>query len=144
MLGESAGWGLVMRSLLAVTFAALTSIAAASAQPTTIPNSEPAASAFDPDPIIQITTTFRARIEGLADPRDVPSTPAQVTARRTLYYMAANECTMLSEFWKAECRLNSFSVYVPVARIVGPDELPQVPSMFGTAVYELRLTSPGR
>ena len=143
MLGESAGWGLVMRSLLAVTFAALTSIAAASAQPTTIPNSEQAASAFDPDPIIRITTTFRARIEGLADPRDVPSTPAQVTARRTLYYMAANECTVLSEFWKAECRLNSFSVYVPVARIVGPDELPQVPSMFGTAVYELRLTSPG-
>src|SRR5260370_42266953 len=91
--------GLVMRSLLAVTFAALTSIAAASAQPTTIPNSEPAASAFGPDPIIQITTTFRARIEGLADPRDVPSTPAQDTARRTLYNMAANECTVLSEFW---------------------------------------------
>jgi hypothetical protein len=135
--------GLVMRSLLAVTFAALTSIAAASAQPTTIPNSEPAASAFGPDPIIQITTTFRVRIEGVADPRDVPGTPAQGTARRTLYNMAANECTVLSEFWKAECRLNSFSVYVPVARIVGPDELPQVPSMFGTAVYELRLTSPG-
>jgi hypothetical protein len=133
--------GLVMRSLLAVAFAALTS--AASAQPTTIPNSEPAASAFGPDPIIQIETTFRARIEGLADPRDVPSTPAQDTARRTLYNMAANECRVLSEFWKAECRLNSFSVYVPVARIVGPDELPQVPSMFGTAVYELRLTSPG-
>jgi hypothetical protein len=135
--------GLVMRSLLAVTFAALTSIAAASAQPTTMPNSEPAASAFDPDPIIQITTTFRARIEGLADPRDVPSTPAQDTARRTLYNMAANECTVLSEFWKAECRLNSFSVHVPVPRIVEPDALPQVPSMFGTAVYELRLTSPG-
>ena len=132
-----------MRSLLTVTFAALTSIAAASAQPTTIPDSEPAASAFGPDPIIQITTTFRVRIEGLADPRDVPSTPAQGTARRTLYNMAANECIVLSEFWKAECRLNSFSVYVPVERLVEPDALPQVPSMFGTAVYELRLTSPG-
>jgi|ERR1700687_535459 len=137
------GLGLVMRSLLAVTFAALMSIAAASAQPTTIPNSEPAASAFGPGPIIQITTTFRARIEGLADPRDVPSTMAQDTARRTLYNMAANECLVLSEFWKAECRLSSFSVYLPFAGIIGPDALPQVPSMFGTAVYELRLTSPG-
>jgi hypothetical protein len=134
--------GLVMRSL-AVTFAALTSIAAASAQPITNPNSEPAASAFGPDPIIQITTTFRVRIEGLADPRDVPNIPAQDTARRALYNMAANECIVLSEFWKAECRLNSFSVYVPVERIVEPDALPQVPSMFGKAVYELRLTSPG-
>jgi len=143
MLGDSAGWGLIMRSLLAVTFAALTSIATASAQPTPIPNSEPAASAFDPDSIVRITTTFRARIEGLTDARDVPSPPAQVTARRTLYNMAANECLVLSEFWKAECRLNSFSVYVPVERIVEPDALPQVPSMFGKAVYELRLTSPG-
>jgi hypothetical protein len=132
-----------MRSLLAVTFAALASIAAASAQPATIPDSEPGASAFGPDPIIQITTTFRVRIEGLADPRDVPSTPAQGNARRTLYNMAANECIVLSEFWKAECRLNSFSVYVPVERLVEPDALPQVPSMFGKAVYELRLTSPG-
>ncbi len=140
-LGESAGWGLVLRSLLAVTFAALTSIAAASAQPIPIPNPEPAGSAFDPDPIIRITTTFRTRIEGLSDPRDVPSAPAQITARRTLYTMAANECMILSEYWKAECRLNSFSVYV--GRNIGPDELPQVPSMFGTAIYELRPTSPG-
>jgi hypothetical protein len=143
MPGGSAGWGLVMRSLLAVTFAALTSIAAASAQPAAIPNPEPATSAFDPDPIIRITTTFRTRIEGLSDPHDVPSAPAQITARRTLYTMAANECMVLSEYWKAECRLNSFSVYVPVARVAGPDELPQIPSMFGTAVYELRPTSPG-
>ena len=52
-------------------------------------------------------------------------------------------CLHESEFWKAECRLTSFSVYVPVERIVEPDALPQVPSMFGKAVYELRLT-PGR
>ena len=40
----------------------------------------PPPSAFGPDPIIQITTTFRARIEGLADPRDVPTTAAQDAA----------------------------------------------------------------
>jgi hypothetical protein len=130
----------VMRNLLAVAFAALTSIAAASAQTPTIPNSDSASSAFGPDPMIRITTTFRARIEGSVDPRDVPSATAQDAARRTLYNMAANECSMLSEFWKAECRLSSFSVYVPIVR---PD-VPQAPSMFGTALYELRPTSAGR
>jgi hypothetical protein len=137
--------GVVVRSLLAVTFAALTSMTAASAQMTTVPSTEPAASAFGPDPIIQITTTFRARIEGLADPRDVPSTTAQDTARRTLYNMAAYECTVLAEFWKAECRLNSFSVFVSLVSLGGPyPEPPQFPSMFGTAVYELRLKPPGQ
>ena len=125
-----------MRSVLAVIFAAWASMAAAQA-----PNmEEPPPSAFGPDPtIIQITTTFRARIEGLADPRDVPTTAAQDAARRSLYNMAANECTVLAQFWKAECRLRSFYV----SNIVGPPEvLPLVPSMFGRAVYELR--PPGR
>jgi hypothetical protein len=133
-----------VRNLLSLSFAVLTWMAAASAQTPTIPSLEPATSAFGPDPIIQIMTTFRARIEGSADLRDVPSTTAQDTARRTLYNMAANECTVLAEYWKAECRLSSFSVYADLARIVGPDVQPQIPSMFGTAVYELRLTSPGR
>jgi hypothetical protein len=102
---------------------------------------EPPPSAFGPDRIIQITTTFRARIEGLADPRDVPTRAAQDAARRSLYNMAANECIVLAEFWKAECRLRSF--YVSETNIVGPPEgppevLPLVPSMFGRAVYELR------
>ena len=99
---------------------------------------ETAASAFGSDPIIQITTTFRARIEGSADPRDVPSTTAQETARRTLYHMAANECLVLAEYWKAECRLNSFAVYVADGSAGGPDVQSPVPSMFGTAVFELK------
>jgi hypothetical protein len=132
-----------VRTLLAAKFAALTLIATASAQMTPLPGSEPAPSAFGPDPIIQITTTFRARIEGLADPRDVPSTAAQDTARRTLYNMAANECTVLTGFWQAECRLNSLSVYVSLVNTgeLNP-EPPQFPSMFGTAVFELRLKQP--
>ena len=125
-----------MRSVLAVTFATWASMAAAQA-----PSMEPPPSAFGPDPIIQITTTFRARIEGLADPRDVPTTAAQDAARRSLYNMAANECIVLAQFWKAECRLRSF--YVSETDIVGPLEgpaevRPHVPSMFGSAVYELR------
>jgi hypothetical protein len=122
--------------------AALASMAAASAQTTTVPDAAPAASAFGPDPVIQITTTFQARIEGLANPRDIPATTAQDAARRALYNMAANECTVLAEFWKAECRLASFSVYV--AATAEPDAQPQVPAMFGTAVYALRLMSSAR
>ena len=128
---------------LAAKFTALTLIGAASAQMTPLAGSEPAPSAFGPDPIIQITTTFRARIEGLADPRDVPSTTARDTARRTLYNMAANECTVLTEFWRAECRLNSLSVYVALVSTgdLNPEPL-QFPSMFATAVFELRLKPP--
>jgi len=86
-----------------------------------MPGSEPPApSAFGPDPVIQITTTFRARIEGVTDAREVPSTTAQDSARRTLYNMAANECTVLAEYWKAECRLNSFEIYVPPETLEPP------------------------
>jgi hypothetical protein len=135
---------MVVRSLLAVIFAALASFAAASAQTTAVPGTELTASAFGPDQIIQITTTFRARFEGLADPRDVPATTAQDAARRTLYNMAANECMVLAEFWKAECRLSSFAVYLSYPNAAGSDLQPQVPSMYGTAVYALRPISPGR
>ncbi len=108
------------------------------------PGPETATSAFGPDPILQITTTFQARIEGSADLRDVPTTTAQETARRTLYHMAANECLVLAEYWKAECRLNSFAVYGPEDSAEGPRVQSQAPSMFGTAVFELKLASPAR
>ena len=135
-------------TLLGAAFAAIALIAAASAQmppqmPPQMPllaSPEPATSAFGPDPTMLITTTFRIRIEGPADPRDVPSASAQSIARRTLYTMAANECLVLTEFWQAECRLNSFSVYVRVESFgEGNPEPPQLPSMFGKAVYELKL-----
>jgi len=131
-----------VKSLLAVILSALTSMTAASAQTTFAPGTQPIAPVFGPEGTIQITTTFRARIEGSADPRDVPTTLAQDAARRTLYNMAANECRVLAEFWKAECRLNSFSVYLSLADFGGPEIRPEIPSMFGTAVYELRLMSP--
>jgi len=130
----------VMKSCVACALAALGGIAAA--QPL-MPGAEPPlASAFGPDPIIQIRTTFRARIEGVADVREVPSATAQDSARRALYTMAANECTVLAEYWKAECRLNSFAVYVPLRSAEAVER--EAPSMFGTAVYELRLVSPAR
>jgi hypothetical protein len=135
-----------MRRVLAVAVATSAAWGAiASAQPITTPGTEPPpASAFGPDPVIQITTTFRARIEGVTDARDVPPVTAQDSARRTLYNMAANECTVLAEYWKAECRLNSFTVYVSLDSLVGPGAEREVPSMLGTAVYELKLPPAGR
>jgi hypothetical protein len=131
--------GMFMRSFVVAAYAALTLIATASAQMPSPRGPEPAPSAFDPDPIIQITTTFRARIEGLADPRAVPSPTAQDTARRAVYNMAANECTVLVEIWRAECRLNSLSVYMALVNTGEPGpEPPQFPSMIGTAVFELK------
>ena len=133
-----------MRHRLAVTLASLAVATAASAQPIAYPGAEPpVASAFGPNPVIQITTSFRARIEGVADPREVPSPTAQDSARRVLYNMAANECTILAEFWKAECRLNSLSVYVSLESPGEPGPEREVPSMLATAVYDLRLLSPG-
>jgi len=135
--------GMFMRNFLVAAFAALALIAPASAQVPSFRGPEPTQSAFDPNPIIQITTTFRARIEGLADPRSVPSPTAQDTARRAIYNMAANECTVLIEVWRAECRLNSLSVYVALVSTGEPGpEPPQFPSMIGTAVFELRPMPP--
>ena len=131
-----------MRILLAITLAALAS--AAFAQPMTFPPAETAPSAFGPDPIIQITMTFQARIEGAGDPREVPAPTAQETARRSLYHMAANECTVLAEYWKAECRLSSFSVDLADGSAGGPGVPSLGPSMFGTAVFELKLAPPAR
>jgi hypothetical protein len=54
--------------------------------------------------------------------------------------MAANECRVLAEFWKADCRLSSLSIFLALADIAGP--VTQPPSMFATAVYELRLMLP--
>ena len=128
-----------MRSVLAVTVAAWASTAAAQT-----PSEPPPPSAFGPDRIIQITTTFWTRIEGLADPRDVPTTAAQDAARRSLYNMAANECVVLAQFWIGECRLKSFYVDDTGANSDGPPEVrPRVPALLGSAVYELR-PPPGR
>ncbi|MGJ4945640.1 hypothetical protein ACQR1W_34120 [Bradyrhizobium sp. HKCCYLS1011] len=127
-----------MARTIAAALALAMLISAASAQ--AVFPVEPGAAG--PNQPLQITTTFQARIEGAADARDVPATTAQDTARRSLYTMAANECAVLAEYWRAECRLISFYVSGPIAPIGGP--VATIPSMFGTASYELRFKSPGR
>ena len=128
----------------------LTSTMGASGQTTTIPSASQTGSAFGPDPIIRITTVFRARIESGTDPRNIPTSSAQDGARRIVYNMAANECMLLAEFWKGECRLASLSVciYSPciydavLAHFDGREVQSEIPSMFGTAIYEIRPMAP--
>jgi hypothetical protein len=129
------------RTVTAIMAAALLSVTSASAQTGII--SQPQGSAFGADPFIRITIQLRTRIEGVTDLRqDVPDAKAQEAARRTLYDMAANECAILSEIWKAECRLGSITMppifLPPTSAAAAP------PSMIATAVYELRVRTSGR
>jgi hypothetical protein len=63
---------------------------------------------FGADPVTRITTSFRTAIV------PEPDAKAQETVRRTLYAMAGNECTILSEIFQADCRLSSFAINTSV------------------------------
>ena len=109
-----------MRTLTAIVIAMLLSAASASAQWV--------------EPIIRVTSTFRTPLD-VADPRAGPEAKVQEAARRTLYEMAANECAILAETLKAECRLSAVTV-LPFVVPTAPNAPPA--SMNATAVYDLR------
>jgi hypothetical protein len=111
--------------LIAVAFPSMSAIAQ-------VPTSAPQSAAFG-NPIIRITAAFRTAVEG-ADPRTVPDAKAQEAARRTLYDMAARECAVLSELFKAECRLSSVQMPAPLIQPITNTN----PAQNATAVYELR------
>jgi hypothetical protein len=124
----------MMRTPTAIIVAIMLS-ASASAQPFPT-TAQPATSAFGVDPIIHVTSVFRAKIEGVTDIRDVPDIKAQEAVRKSLYDMAANECAMLAETLKAECRLSNIVIVTPTTFIAGTYGIP--PAMTATALYELR------
>jgi hypothetical protein len=115
-----------------IMVAMLLSATSANAQ---VPAPQPAPSAFGVDPIIRVTSVFRAKIEGVTDIREVPI-KAQEAVRKSLYDMAANECAMLAETLKAECRLSNIIIIAPTPVIVGTYGIP--PAMTATALYELK------
>jgi hypothetical protein len=125
----------MMRTPTAIIVAILLSTISASAQPFPT-TAQPGASAFGVDPIIRVTSVFRAKIEGVTDIRDVPDIKAQEAVRKSLYDMAANECAMLAETLKAECRLSNIVIITPTTLVVGTYGIP--PAMTATALYELR------
>jgi hypothetical protein len=84
-------------------------------------------------PDYRITTTFRIAV-ATKDTESMNDVKAQETGRRTLYGMAAGECPILTEMFKAECRLNNFTI---TSLASPPSNLPT--SMMGaSAVYELK------
>jgi hypothetical protein len=124
-----------MRTLIAIIVTILLPAITANAQPFPT-TAQPAPSAFGVDPIIHVTSVFRAKIEGVTDIRDVPDTKAQEAVRKSLYDMAANECAMLAQTLNAECRLSNIVIVTPTTFIAGTYGIP--PAMTATALYELR------
>jgi hypothetical protein len=125
---------MIMKSHL-IGIAMLLSATGANAQ-VPVPTPQGAPSAFGVDPIMRVTSVFRAKIEGVNDLRDVPDIKAQEAVRKSLYDMAANECAILAETLKAECRLSNISIIPPNTIIVGSYGIP--PALTATALYELR------
>jgi hypothetical protein len=125
---------MIMKSHL-IGIAMLLSATEANAQ-VPVPTPQGAPSAFGVDPIMRVTSVFRAKIEGVNDLRDVPDIKAQEAVRKSLYDMAANECAILAETLKAECRLSNISIIPPNTIIVGSYGIP--PALTATALYELR------
>ena len=97
-------------------------------------------SAFPIEPVIRITSAFRVGVS-VTEGQSVPNMAAQETARRELYAMAAKECAVLSETFKADCRLGSVSTFTPTPPPnASPASSPvALGSINATANYELRL-----
>jgi hypothetical protein len=93
-------------------------------------------SAFGQEPVIRVTATFRSTL-ATVDGQSIPDTKAQETARREIYTMAANECAVLSETFKAECRLAGVTIFAPSGQ---PSASPPG-TINGNANYELRMSS---
>jgi hypothetical protein len=99
----------------------------------------PPTSAFGADPVIRIATAFRVAVAVNEGP-SVPNMAAQELARRELYTMAAKECSILSETFKAECRLGSINTFAPTPAPSSSSAGSPVAlgSINATANYELR------
>jgi hypothetical protein len=62
---------------------------------------------------MRVTSTFQTTV-AVIEPQAIPDAKAQETARRALYGMAESECSALSEIFKAECRLSSVLISIPI------------------------------
>ena len=92
----------------------------------------PQPQAFGPDPVVRITTSFRAPAS--VDGHGIPDAKSQETARQQLYRMADGECAILSDIYKADCRMGSVVINSPA--LVPNAAITSV--LTATATYELR------
>ena len=127
-----------MRVVVAFALSAIVFATSAGAQgtflappPLEAPRPPATGSVFSADGTVRITTTFRIAV-ATKDTESLDDVKAQEDGRRRLYGMAANECQIISQAFKAECRLNSFSV-TSLATSRPPTSM-----MAATAVYELK------
>jgi hypothetical protein len=95
------------------------------------PRPPPTSSVFSANGTVRITTTFRIAV-ATKDTESLNDAKAQEDGRRRLYGMAADECHIISEAFKAECRLNSFTI-TSLATSRPPTSM-----LAATAVYELK------
>jgi hypothetical protein len=122
-------------SILTIAIANLTLAMASAHAQTTILNG-----AINPppinwtDPIIHVATTFRIAV-ATKDTESLNDVKAQETGRRTLYGMAEAECAILTETFKGQCRLNTFTI---TSLISPPSASVANSTMSATAVYELK------
>jgi hypothetical protein len=127
-----------MRVALAFALSTILSASSASAQgislegiPMEGPRPPATSSVFSADGTVRITTTFRIAV-ATKDTESLNDVNAQEDGRRRLYGMAAGECQIISEAFKAECRLNSFTI-ASLTTMRPPTNM-----MAATAVYELK------
>jgi len=123
---------LAMKSLAAMPMMLALVATSVNAQ-TTIFTPVPQNPAFGIDPIVRVTSTFRAAVT-VAEPQAVPDARAQETARVALYRMAENECVTLAQIFKGECRVSSVSIL----DLIVPANAPPSAAMNATAVYEIK------
>lgn len=118
-----------LATLLAAALAASSATAQVIAPPS-IPPSVPR-----PEQPLRVTSNFRTTVALAPTPQLVPDAAAQETARRALYAMAADECALLSEIYKSDCRLTSVQIvaFPPLGSGAQPANV-----LNATATYELR------
>ena len=89
---------------------------------------------YEPDQVIRITSNFRTTMTLVAGHPDAKS---QEAARAEIYRLAAAECTVLSEIYKADCRLTG----VNINNFLGINQMASPELMFANATYEVRRRS---
>lgn len=127
----------IAASLVAATFGAATLGAAtlgATSAAAQVISPIPPGPPQRPEQPLRITSTFRT-ILTMAPTQVVPDAAAQDAGRRALYAMAADECAVLSEIFKGDCRLSAVQIvaFPPFGSNAQPANI-----LNATANYELR------
>lgn len=118
-------------ALAAVLVAAATSANAQTVVQPIIPQMQ---SAFAEGATIRVTSAFRVAAQ-VAEGQQIPAPKTQEAARREIYQNAENECAVLAEIHKGECRLSGVTIH----QFFQPPNAPLQNWINATASYEIRV-----